>query len=449
MSNCRRRIVAFVLACASIGMLTAQSTTLFPKGNSPYSRFGLGDLVNQNFAAAGGMGNLSAAFTDPFHLNLQNPASLASLQSTAFEIGVFGRYAKLQDANNNKDNLWNGNLNYLALGFPLINPISRVLDKSKSPWSYGMALALQPYSTVGYDIRAQVQQPGDLQLTTNVFKGTGGTYRLNWGNGVKYNNFAAGVTLGYYFGKITNNLLVQFDSIELAYNTEINNEVSVSGLLWDVGVQYTLEFGKIGKTQNARQRLIAGIYGNTNTNFNTNSSLLFTRNNFYTPLDTLISEVNEKGKGTLPAQWTAGILYEQPNKFKLGAEYSIASWSQYKNEGKEENISFLDANRLAVGLEYIPEFNSYNHYFNRVRYRAGFIYATDPRSISGEQLKQYSVTIGAGFPIVLPRQQVSFINLSLEGGQFGLSNAVRENFIRMTLGFTLNDNTWFFKRKFG
>lgn len=448
MLNCRKKILVLVIACGSVGMMWAQSSNIFPKGNSPYSRFGLGDLVNQNFAAAGGMGNMSAAFSDPYHLNLQNPASLAGLQSTAFEVGLYGKYANLQD-NNTKANLWTGNLNYLALGFPLLNPISRVLDKNKSPWSYGMALALQPVTTVGYDVRAQIVQPGELELTTNIFKGTGGTYRLNWSNGVKYNNFAAGITLGYFFGKITNNLRVQFDSLVLAYSTEFSNETSVSGLVWDAGVQYTLPFGKIGKSQNARQQLIFGLYGNTGANFNTNYSQLFIRNNFYTPVDTLISLSNQKGKGTLPAQWTAGIMYEQPNKFKLGAEYSIASWSQYKNEGKEESISFLDANRLAVGLEYIPEFNSYNRYLNRVRYRAGFISSSDPRRIGGEQLQQTSITLGLGFPIILPRQQVSFINVSVEAGKFGVQDAVRENFVRMTLGFTLNDNTWFFKRKFG
>lgn len=448
MSKFRKRIVALVVAGLSVGMVVAQSSAIFPKGNSPYSRFGLGDLVSQHLAAAGGMAGLSAAFNDPYHLNLQNPASLASLQSTAFEVGLYGKFAHLEDQNNNT-NLWTGNLNYLALGFPLVNPISRVLDQSRSPWNVGMALSLQPFSTVAYDIRAQVQQPGDLELTTNIFKGSGGTYRLNWGTGVKHKNFAAGINLGYFFGKLTNNLRVEFDSLDLAYSTEINNETSVTGFIWDVGVQYTLEFGKIGKNQNARQRLTIGAYGNSATNFNTNYSLLFIRNNFYTPVDTLTNTVDQRGKGTLPAQWTAGIVYEQPNKLKLGAEYSTASWSNYKNEGKEESISFSDANRMAFGLEWIPDFNSYNDYFSRVRYRAGFVYATDPRSIAGEQLKQYSVTIGAGFPIVLPRQQLSFINLSVEGGQFGLPDSVRENFVRITFGFTLNDNTWFLKRKFG
>jgi hypothetical protein len=448
MLNCKEFLI-FIVICYSVVTVSAQSSAIFPKGNSPYSRFGLGDPVGQNLAAAGGMGGLSAAFSDAYHLNLQNPAALASLQSTAFEVGIFGRYAQLQDENKSAS-LWTGNLNYLALGFPLINPISRVVDKNVSPWNYGMALALQPVTTVGYDIRAQVQQPGEIEQTTSVFKGGGGTYRLNWSNGVKYKNFAFGIGLGYYFGKITNNLRVELDSLRPAYVTEFTNELSVSGFVWNAGIQYTAEFGKINKNQNARQRLTLGVYGNSATDFNTNASRLFLRNIEYIRRnDTLTNVSNQKGTGTLPAQWTAGLLYEQPNKFRIGAEYGIASWSNYRNDGKEETITFADANRLAVGLEWIPDFNSYNAYLSRVRYRLGFVAATDPRQISGEQLQQTSITLGAGFPLLMPRQQISFINLSLEAGRFGLPNALRENFVRMTLGFTLNDNTWFFKRKFG
>jgi hypothetical protein len=58
------------------------------------------------------------------------------------------------------------------------------------------------------------------------------------------------------------------------------------------------------------------------------------------------------------------------------------------------------------------------------------------------------ITIGAGFPLVLPRQQVSFVNLAIQMGTIGDPSILRERFIKLNLGFTLNDNTWFYKRKF-
>jgi len=106
-----------------------------------------------------------------------------------------------------------------------------------------------------------------------------------------------------------------------------------------------------------------------------------------------------------------------------------------------------DTRRLAFGMEYIPDLFSYNNYWQRVRYRFGGYYRTDPRTVNGSQITDVGVTLGFGFPVILPRQQTSFINLALEGGSLGTTSALSELYIRMTLGFTLNDNSWFFKRK--
>jgi hypothetical protein len=78
----------------------------------------------------------------------------------------------------------------------------------------------------------------------------------------------------------------------------------------------------------------------------------------------------------------------------------------------------------------------------------GAFYENDPRTFNGDQLSKRGVTVGLGLPLTLPRQQTSFVNLAFEGGQFGLQDVITENYIKMTLGFTLNDNSWFFKRKF-
>ena len=73
-------IVASILLV--IGHLDAQIS-----GNSPYSRFGLGDLTSGNFVHLQSMGGISAAYGDAYQTNLRNPASLARLQATSFETG--------------------------------------------------------------------------------------------------------------------------------------------------------------------------------------------------------------------------------------------------------------------------------------------------------------------------------------------------------------------------
>ena len=62
--------------------------------NSPYSRYGLGQLYDKNLnTAAMGMGGLSLGIHNPTTLNPANPASYGSLDSLSFlfEMGVAGR----------------------------------------------------------------------------------------------------------------------------------------------------------------------------------------------------------------------------------------------------------------------------------------------------------------------------------------------------------------------
>lgn len=446
-----RNSVFTIALLAGTLALQAQTNAIQPKSNSPYSRFGLGDLTDQYFAASAGMGGLSAAFHDPYHINLLNPASLAQLQATAFEVGMFAKYSKLKDGDNS-DEVWSGNLNYLALAFPLKNSINQALDRSQSPWGVGMGFALLPYSTVGYDIESITTDPG-YGTTSNTLKGSGGTYRIQWGTGVRYRSFSAGINAGYQFGKLINSRLVTFDSLDNSFSTDFLDETSISGFVFNLGVQYTHEFKKAGPNGSKiprGERLIFGAFTGNGGNFKTNSSKLYQRVNIvdYSLLDTILQETGRRQEGAMPSEFSVGLTYEKVNKLRIGIEYSAAAWSNYRNEAKPENL--LDTWRVAGGLEYIPDIISYNKYSRRMRYRVGAFYGLDPRSISGEQLKRYGVTLGFGFPIILPRQQTSFVNLAIEAGKFGLDTdtGLRETYAKATIGFTLNDNTWFFKRKF-
>lgn len=421
-----------------------------PKDNSPFSRFGIGDPLNQNFAAAQGMGGLSAALHDQQHLNILNPASLGFLRATSFEVGFNGEYSQLENNGETAGN-WNGNLNYLAVGFPLKNPINEVLDRKESKVGWGMNLALVPYSIVGYDIETDILV--DTIQTSNRFRGSGGTYRFLWGNAVRYKTLSVGVNIGYLFGKISNRRYVFFDNLPSHYYyNDLLSEYSISGFNWNFGVQYDLIFkkpGKDGLPTPSGHKMTFGAYGNSATSFSTNSNELFMR--FPRPVtfgrgDTISNQQEIIGSGQLPAEFSFGVMYEKVNKVKLGFNYKMAAWSQYENDAQPADL--MNSYQIAFGGEYIPDVLSYNRYLKKVRYRFGAFYGTDARSFNGVQLTEYGVTFGMGLPIILPRQQTSFVNFAVEAGRFGLSEGLNETYIKMSLGFTLNDNTWFFKRKF-
>jgi hypothetical protein len=351
------------------------------------------------------------------------------------------------EGNNEQADLWNGNLSYMALGFPLQNSINRELEKKESDFRWGSGFSLLPYTLVDYNVQTTSSIPG-IDTTINTFEGTGGTYRLQLSNGVRYKNLAVGVNLGYFFGKLLNEREVVFNDLGVAYQNFFRDDISVNGFLWDFGLMYRHEFksGSGDKRAPNGHRLVFGAYGHGRTNFSTNSGRLYRSVNFtYGDADTVVNEVDIIQGGTLPAEFTFGLAYEKEDQLRLGVEYTSSNWSAYTNEAKPEQL--VDSWRGAFGVEFTPEANSYNNYFRRVRYRLGGFYQTDPRSFS-TSLTQYGLTLGAGFPLVLPRQQISFINAALEVGQFGSTEDLQATYVKLLVGFTLNDNSWFFKRKF-
>ena len=420
-----------------------------PKQNSPLSRFGLGDPLDQVHAAAAGMGALQSTYQDAFHLNLLNPASLATLQATSFEIGIYARNSQLSDANGSA-NAWQGNLRYLALGFPLRNPINLSLDRQLNSWNGGMAFSLAPTTLVGYDLELKDDDP-ELGQTSNRLKGTGGAYRFSWSTALRYRGLSGGFNLNYNFGKITNSRIVAFDSIPEALATEFLEDYSISGFSFGYGVQYSINFKRLneeGEREPNGKRIILGANGQLGTEIDTDASLLFRK---FSPTgqvsirDTSRFDEGVGGRVQLPASYGFGVAYEEFNKIYIGLEAGRTSYGDYRNEAQPETLE--DVNRLAFGMQYIPNANSYNRYFQRVRYRVGARLEQDPRVINGEQARRNAVTIGAGFPIRLPRQQVSFIDIAVEYGKFGVPDILDENYVQFTLGFSLNDNSWFFKRK--
>ena len=54
---------------------------VFSQDNSPYSRYGIGDLVPTTNIISRGMGGISAGYTDVFSINFNNPASYSFFQS--------------------------------------------------------------------------------------------------------------------------------------------------------------------------------------------------------------------------------------------------------------------------------------------------------------------------------------------------------------------------------
>jgi hypothetical protein len=163
--------------------------------------------------------------------------------------------------------------------------------------------------------------------------------------------------------------------------------------------------------------------------------------------DTIVSDAAAATTTVLPREFSLGAMIKKDNHWSFGIDYSAAQWSRYQSEIQSDSLA--NTYRLGFGLEYVPDKDAYNRYFRRFTYRLGGFYQLDPRVVGGTQLSSYGLTLGMGMPISLPKKgTVGYTNLSVEAGQFGLDTGIRETYLQFKAAFALNDNTWFYKRRF-
>ncbi|MEY3421415.1 MAG: hypothetical protein RIR48_1707 [Bacteroidota bacterium] len=421
--------------------------------NSPYSRYGIGDLADPNLNHTRQMGGLGASYMDGFHINLVNPASYAFLNSTAFDVGIFAKRTQLKDSRA-QNTFWSGNLEYLSLAFPLRNPINEIYDNVKRDYKLAMAFALMQHSSVGYNIAAADSTSTGQRYTRN-YQGGGGTYKVLWGNALKYKNVSFGLNLGYLFGKLKYENRLEFSSTEFAYSDLFGNDFNMKGFLWNAGVMYTDIMNKKSIESNktvSPKRISIGIHANSATSFSTEYTLnhillqQLPGNIFNT--DTVSVKDSISGKGKLPAEFGIGATYYSGEKFSFGFNYNTSLWSNYFNEANGDKAGALkNSQRVSVGGHFRPDYKSFDNFFDRVYYRYGVYYASDPRVINGTQIEAYGITFGVGMPFVFQRK-VSHMNLGFDLGMRGNNTPISEKFVKISLGVTFNDDEWFLKRKY-
>jgi hypothetical protein len=430
-----------------------------PKENSPFSRFGLGNLSPQYLASTGGMGGMTAAYRDPYHYNPMNPASLSSLRLTDFDFGLYAKNTTIDDGKNNL-NGWSGNINHIAIGFPTYSVINEIYDRKPREVRWAMGLALMPYNTMGYLVETQVNSPNnkiDSGIVKNFFIGSGGSYRLMWGNGVSYKGLSAGVNIGYLFGKM--NYFRQNLLYDPNFNTYINNgqdNYTLGSFFWNLGLQYTITLDPKSKygEKGDKKHIIIGGYTNPSMTMNTTSTRTLKRQFLRSGtiderFDQIISdESGIQNIGTLPSETTIGVNYENGSKFRGGIEYSSSSWSQYSNKADLRFEPLKDASQFSVGAEFVLNKSKLKPDEEKIHWRVGYRAGTDPRVFNNEQVKKSALTFGLGLPMRVGRgAQISFMDLGIEYGKIGTEKIV-ENYWRISLGFTLNDNSWFLKQRY-
>jgi len=407
---------------------TAQITS-----SSPYSQFGLGDLSGSFLPQNRAMGGLSMGIRKPGlydNINLANPASYSTLELTTFDVGASMDIRQLSKGGISGKRQLNSTLSHITFGVP-VNKFSAV--------SFGLV----PFSDLGY----QFMNSGlvDTNKVNYIYGGEGGMSKAYMGYGFKINkNLSLGFNFAYLFGSLKQSRAFEFvNESTTAFNSRTQYNNSVGGLSYDYALQYSAEV-------NSKTKFIFGYSGNSGHNLNSKSNTVTTRyrkdvlGDELAAADSTFFAEGAKTKIQMPLTHTAGFAFEKSNAWLFGADVTYSRWSDYR-EGSS-NPGLNDSYGVIVGGQFTPDVNSLNNYLKLIDYRLGIKYDKTFVKIGNNDINQYALNFGFGFP--LPRNRSSFykINLAAEVGQRGTekNNLVRDRYVNIHLGFTLNDK-WFQK----
>ncbi|MDR1631606.1 MAG: hypothetical protein LBR97_01765 [Dysgonamonadaceae bacterium] len=406
------KLVLWVVALAILpGIAFTQNST-----NSPYTRYGYGSLADKAFASQRAMGGIGYGVRSPYMINPMNPASYSSVDSLTFmfDMGVMAQFAWFEDEIN-KERKINGNLEYIALQFPLIKKM-------------GFGVGLEPVSYVGYHFGSNEYWGNGYAVSE--YSGNGGLSKVYGALSYDlFNRLSLGVKVAYLYGDIIHNKIT-YTSESSGFSTAWIDTLRTTGLTYDFGLQYHQSVGKnktliVGLTYAPKLRFHGGVkegvlVGSTSiSNYSTTDSVF-----------------------EMPESYGLGFTYNKLHHYTFGADVLFQRWADAKFYDQKNVLN--NRTKINLGGEYTPNLMT-NKYYNRIRYRAGLSYTNSYLKIEDSGYKEYGASIGVGLPMVDRR---SYVNLAFEYTLIvpEVKTYIKEQYFKLTLSYTFNES-WFFKQK--
>lgn len=419
--------------------------------NSPYSRYGLGDLTPNKNMLSRGMGGIAAGIADNKSINFTNPASLTLIGNTIFDVGGEINYRILKSASQAKKfTSANTYISYLQMAFPLTTP-----KMAKKTMFWAMSFGIKPVTNIGYKIAKNERLSGIDSLNT-LYEGNGGVSQAFFGTAFRNKNFSVGINAGYMFGSKDYSTKLAFinDSI-FYYLSNSETKTTFGGLFLSGGMQYDIALNK-DENKYVTKNLRVGVYGNLQQSLNakkdvTRETIFYDQNGGYYRLDSVYEDHDVKGTIKYPAQIGFGLAY-QDDHWLIGADVEYGNWANYRFYDQKDQVQ--NSLTFRAGAQYYPakENTPVAKYFNFVKYRAGLYYGSDYVKPTVNR-PEFGFTIGAGMPLTTLKR-VSYtgeyvvLNTGLEFGNRGNKQTnIRENVVRFSIGISMNAR-WFQKPKY-
>ncbi|RYG10496.1 MAG: hypothetical protein EOO07_22070 [Chitinophagaceae bacterium] len=410
---------------------------------SPYSKFGVGNIKGPLLPQSRAMGGIATGVYKPGYfnnINMQNPSTYAGFnRNTAIlDIGMSGGFTELKSGSQT-ENSFNAALSHVAMGFNL------------TPKS-GISFGIMPYSDLGYDFKNTAQigtTPANTKTVDYKYVGEGGLTKAYIGYGRQFgDHFRVGANVEYLFGNLTDSRSTEFVNEPGSLNTRIQDKNSIGGVAFSYGAQYDIRLDN-------KTSLVFGYSGSSSSKINSKTSKIVTyylkdsQGNENSAIDSLLADENASTKMKLPLIHNFGVSIARNNKWVVGADYRMGKWSDLTIGNVNQGLQ--DTWGASVGGQYTPDITAINGYFKRVDYRLGFTYDKTYIQMNNQDIKQMAVSFGLGLPLSSnARGSLYKMNVSAELGKRGtVSNGLlQEKFLNLHLGFTINDGSWFHRFKF-
>ncbi|AWW30519.1 hypothetical protein DN752_10495 [Echinicola strongylocentroti] len=400
-------------------------------GSSTYSSIGAGDMNNSGLTQNQAMGGLGISYGDAWSVNQVNPAM--SVKNNVFNFQAafnYKRYnASTQDSESTLDG---GGLSYVTLSFPV------------KPRKWTIGLGLDQVSTVDYEHLVESPVVNSDLSSISRMRGRGGISEVYVNTGFElFKNFNLGIQGSYLFGSTIKRqqiTLLDDDGVLAGAQTQYYDRMTIHDFGLKGGAHYALRTGD-------RSRLNFGaiyqVFGELNGKAYANVTDLDDASNLDSEGQVIFD--NEKGNIYLPNKLGYGASFEKINKFVIGLEAQHQDFTQYESFlGRNDDLG--KSFRIALGGQFIPDIYSIESVFMRSTFRAGIEFEQTPYLIGDNKVNDIGINFGASVPM----NSLSLLNFAVKLGQRGTTEGglVQEDYVKFSLGFSINDNSWFYKKVF-
>ena len=411
--------ILILLLCSSLtSVLLGQN-----REYSLYSAYGLGlKLRSTSGAHITAMGGGGVAYHHPRELNVNNPASYATLSYVSYDIGITLDYREFFSQEGFGTRV-SGYLSQLSFAFPY-----------KSMFT--LVLGLRPLYRMGYEVNSGNTE--DLY----TYYGSGDISEAYLSLASSWDKLRFAFSASYIFGSIDRGVVHSSPDTQYRLIKRQQNSIQAAG--YRIGLQYDLL--QFNQNTLGIGFVFAGSYAG---NYRGEESLSSLSSTAVQSTLNLIEIGNQNVK--LPLETSVGLMYRMNNVWTILGGYRFSNARIMQEIGLltvGDNYSYTNEHRFSVGGGHTPEVDDFGNYFEMISYRVGAYFEKKPVIIDNAGLYGYGFNIGLTLP-VLSKVSASNIHFAYSFGILESENKTlpREYTHSFLLSLSFFDN-WFAEYKY-